>query len=301
MTCHVTLQFVSKTDTGLVRSHNEDAVELAAKDQIAVLADGMGGYNAGEVASGIATMMFRQTLERRLQNINPALRIRGRMLKEMMVEAAVAANQKILQVANEEPQFSGMGTTLVAALFYHEKIVLAHVGDSRAYRYRQGNLKQLTRDHSQLQEQIDAGLVSPEWARFAPNKNLITRALGVAPRIEVDTNHHALENDDIYLLCSDGLSDMLSGEQMMALFEAHAKNISRLCECLVEEANNNGGRDNISVILAKVQMSRVEETATWRARLLAWFSKMRFGNRLRSQSHSAMIHESSGNKFRQNL
>jgi protein phosphatase len=291
MTCHVALQFVAKTDTGLVRSHNEDAVELAAKDRIAVLADGMGGYNAGEVASGIATAMFRQTLEQRLQSINPALRLRGRMLKEMMVEATLAANQKILQRADQEPQFSGMGTTLVAALFYHEKIVLAHVGDSRAYRFRQGKLKQLTRDHSQLQEQIDAGLVSPEWARFAPNKNLITRALGVAPQIEVETDHHGMENDDIYLLCSDGLSDMLSGEQMADLFNANARNIPLLCERLVEEANNNGGRDNISVILVKVQMSRVAETSGWRARLQTWLDRMRADRALRRQPCSDIISE----------
>lgn len=282
MTHHVALQFASKTDTGLVRSHNEDAVEWTAKDKIAVLADGMGGYNAGEVASNIATMMFRQTLEQRLQNINPALRMRGRMLKSLMVEATVAANEKILQVAEQEPQFSGMGTTLVAALFYHEKIVLAHVGDSRAYRFRQGKLKQLTRDHSQLQEQIDAGLVSPEWARFAPNKNLITRALGVAPELEVETSHHNLEDGDIYLLCSDGLSDMLSDDQTISLIDAHAKNMSQLCERLVEEANNNGGRDNISVIVVKVEMIKCRDTENWRSRLLAWLDKKRHHDPLRN-------------------
>lgn len=282
MTHHVALQFASKTDTGLVRSHNEDAVEWSAKEKIAVLADGMGGYNAGEVASGIATMMFRQTLEQRLQNIDPALRMRGRMLKGLMVEATVAANEKILQVAEQEPQFSGMGTTLVAALFYHEKLVLAHVGDSRAYRFRQGKLKQLTRDHSQLQEQIDAGLVSAEWARFAPNKNLITRALGVAPELEVETSQHSLENGDIYLLCSDGLWDMLSAEQTISLIDAHAKNMSELCERLVEAANNNGGRDNISVILTKVEMAKHDPSENWRSRMRAWFDKKVRGNLVRS-------------------
>lgn len=275
MTHHVALQFAFKTDAGLVRSHNEDAVELDEKHRIAVLADGMGGYSAGEVASGIATTIFREALTQHLQQINPALRIRGRMLKQMMAETAVVANEKILQVAREEPQFSGMGTTLVAALFHHEKVVLAHIGDSRAYRFRQGKLKQLTHDHSQLQEQIDAGLVSPEWARFAPNKNLITRALGVAAQIEVATNHHNLENDDIYLLCSDGLSDMLSVEQLTALFNAHGENITQLCECLVDAANNNGGRDNISVVLAKVQMQQTSKLSNWREQLLVWLSKKR--------------------------
>lgn len=268
MTHHVALQFAVKTDTGLVRAHNEDAVEINVEHKIAVLADGMGGYNAGEVASGIATSVFMATLEQRLQQQRRG-RLTGKFLQGLMVEAATLANAQILEAARIQPQFSGMGTTLVAALFHHDRIVLAHIGDSRAYRFRQGSLQQLTRDHSQLQEQIDAGLVSPEWARFAPNKNLITRALGVAPQIDVDVNDYPTENDDIYLLCSDGLSDMLSHEQMIDILKSNYSNLDLSCRTLVEAANNNGGRDNTSVVLAKIESSWVAPTSL-RERFLAW-------------------------------
>lgn len=268
MTHHVALQFAVKTDTGLVRAHNEDAVEINVEHKIAVLADGMGGYNAGEVASGIATSVFVATLEQRLQQQRRG-QLSSKFLQGLMVEAATLANAHILEAARIQPQFSGMGTTLVAALFHHDRIVLAHIGDSRAYRFRQGSLQQLTRDHSQLQEQIDAGLVSPEWARFAPNKNLITRALGVAPQIDVEVNDYPTENDDIYLLCSDGLSDMLSHEQMIDILKSNYSDLDLLCDTLVEAANNNGGRDNISVVLAKVQSSWVVPTSL-RERFLAW-------------------------------
>ncbi|RBA25290.1 Stp1/IreP family PP2C-type Ser/Thr phosphatase [Herminiimonas fonticola] len=273
MTPTLVLQFASKTDTGLVRAHNEDAIEINADYKIAVLADGMGGYNAGEVASGIAANVFTVTLEQRLQQRAEKRRPLGsKFLQGLMSESVSLANTQILEAARQQPQFSGMGTTLVAALFHHDRIVLAHIGDSRAYRFRQGALLQLTRDHSQLQEQIDAGLVSPEWARFAPNKNLITRALGVASSVDVDTDVHLMEPDDIYLLCSDGLSDMLSNEQMIALIKRNYSDLDLLCIALVDAANNNGGRDNISVILIKVQSSHVIKNS-FRTRLTSWFRR----------------------------
>lgn len=269
MTHHVALQFAVKTDTGLVRAHNEDAVEINVDHKVAVLADGMGGYNAGEVASGIAVSIFMATLEQCLQQKKRRGRLTGKFLQGLMVESVTQANAHILEAARMQPQFSGMGTTLVAALFHHDRVALAHIGDSRAYRFRQGSLQQLTRDHSQLQEQIDAGLVSPEWARFAPNKNLITRALGVAPQIDVEVNDYPTENDDIYLLCSDGLSDMLSHEQMIDILKSNYSDLDLLCDTLVEAANNNGGRDNISVVLVKVQSNEVISISL-RERFLAW-------------------------------
>lgn len=258
------LQFAVKTDTGLVRAHNEDAVEVNADYKIAVLADGMGGYNAGEVASGIATSVFTATLELHLQQLKKKRGSQGsKSLQRLMVDAVTQANTYILEAARVQPQFSGMGTTLVAALFHHDRVVLAHIGDSRAYRFRQGALQQLTRDHSQLQEQIDAGLVSPEWARFAPNKNLITRALGVTTQIDVEINDYPSENGDIYLLCSDGLSDMLSNEQMVGILKNNAADLDRLSDSLIEAANNNGGRDNISVILAKIESGKPAPEGFW--------------------------------------
>jgi protein phosphatase len=274
MTHHVALQFAVKTDTGLVRSHNEDAVQVSVDHRAAVLADGMGGYNAGEIASSIATSVFMAELERRLRQLNDR-HAGGRRLQQLMSAAVGAANSEILDAALYEPQYSGMGTTLVAVLFRHDRVVIAHVGDSRCYRFRHGELTLLTRDHSLLQEQIDAGLVSPEWARYAPNKNLITRALGVTPQIDVETNDYQIEEGDLYLLCSDGLSDMLSAEQMGTMLHEHQSELDRLGELFVQEANDNGGRDNISVILARISTvgaAAPRERLSW---LNKWFAKRR--------------------------
>jgi len=270
MTHHVALQFAASTDAGKVRGHNEDAIQLDEAQGIAVLADGMGGYNAGEIASGIAVTAFTASLTQRLEQAQGARRALGsRMLERMLSASVEAANEAILAAAASQPEFSGMGTTLVAALFHAGRIVVAHLGDSRAYRFRQGVLTQLTRDHSQLQEQIDAGLVSPEWARFAPNKNLITRALGVVSKVNVETGVHAIEEGDVYLLCSDGLSDMLSAGQIADLLAQEA-DLDASCAALVDAANDNGGRDNISVILARVGVIDIPEPLTLRDRWLRW-------------------------------
>lgn len=258
MTYHVKLQFAAKTDTGLMRSHNEDSIAIGDAHGIAVLADGMGGYNAGEVASGIATSIFKGSLEQRLQDSGEGGQgNRGKRFQQWMAESIASANAKILEAAQSEPQYRGMGTTMVAALFHHDKVTVAHVGDSRAYRWRQGSLVQLTRDHSQLQEQIDAGLVSPQWARFAPNKNLITRAVGVEEIVDVEISEYPTEAADIYLLCSDGLSDMLSSDEISAVLTETDFDLDLACSALVESANHNGGRDNISVVLAKVQPGKM--------------------------------------------
>jgi protein phosphatase len=269
MTHHVALQFAVKTDTGLVRSHNEDAVQVSGDHSVAVLADGMGGYNAGEIASSIATSVFMAELERQLTHLNDK-HAGGRRLQQLMEAAIGAANNEILDAARNEPQYSGMGTTLVATLFRHDRVVIAHIGDSRCYRFRAGDLTLLTRDHSLLQEQIDAGLVSPEWARYAPNKNLITRALGVAPQIDVETNDFQIEEGDVYLLCSDGLSDMLSSEQMTAMLKNDGTELDKLGDLFVQAANDNGGRDNISVILVRITTAG---TPT-RPDGLNWFRKL---------------------------
>jgi serine/threonine protein phosphatase PrpC len=270
MTHHLALRFAARTDTGKVRVHNEDAIEWSDAGRVAVLADGMGGYNAGEIASSIATTVFKSSLDQSLQEFAWLRRSpSGKQLERLLTEAVEAANEQILAASISQPEFSGMGTTLVAALFHHNKVVLAHIGDSRAYRFRQGVLTQLTRDHSQLQEQIDAGLVSPEWARFAPNKNLITRALGVAVEIDVETNTYLAEAGDIYLLCSDGLSDMLATEQIIELLGQHS-DLESTCEDLVNAANDNGGRDNISVILIRIEALDAKPVPDLYERMRAW-------------------------------
>ncbi|HEY6773816.1 MAG TPA: Stp1/IreP family PP2C-type Ser/Thr phosphatase [Oxalicibacterium sp.] len=289
MTHHVALQFAARTDTGLVRPHNEDAVAVSAGHGIVVLADGMGGYNAGEIASGIATAVVVSELERQLSQMDGKVnRAAGgttsstasgaassRRLRQWMIDAVLAANQEILDTAREEPQYSGMGTTLVAALFRHDRIVLAHLGDSRCYRFRQGELQLLTRDHSLLQEQIDAGLVSPEWARYAPNKNLITRALGVAPQVDVEINDYRIEANDVYLLCSDGLSDMLTDAQLAAMLADPHVTLEHLGDRLVAAANGNGGRDNISAVLVRINAAGVAMARDRWPQWKTWLDKVR--------------------------
>lgn len=251
------LEYASKTDIGRVRSQNEDAIALSPSHGFAVIADGMGGYSAGEVASDIATAVFKASMERGLDQLqDPPLDIftkREEQIQQLMVESVKRANSAVLQAALNEPKYHGMGTTLVAALFHSNRITVAHVGDSRAYRFRQGELVQITRDHSLLQEQIDAGLIAPEWARFVPNKNLVTRAVGVDPEIEVEVQEHPTQAGDIYLLCSDGLSEMLSVQEIRDILLSFGDMLDHACEALVERANVNGGLDNTSAVLIKVQ------------------------------------------------
>lgn len=249
------LEFAAKTDKGLVRAQNEDALALSPRCGFAVLADGMGGYNAGEVASSIACTVVRDTLEECLIQLEQAgfngLPNRGKYLQQLVAESIHCANAAIIDAAQKEPQCRGMGTTLVVALFQAECLVIGHVGDSRVYRWRDGRLEQITRDHSLLQEQIDAGLMEPDLARFSSNKNLVTRAVGVDEGLEVETHEHVVQPGDIYLLCSDGLSDMLASEDITAILAASQGMLDHACEALVHHANSRGGHDNISVILIR--------------------------------------------------
>lgn len=255
----VELEFAAKTDTGLVRPHNEDAITINPQAGFAVLADGMGGYSAGEVASGIAITVTSQLLEEGLSLFQPEQAEprppQSREVHQILDEAIHHANEAILAAAAAEPQYQGMGTTIVAAVLHHDKITVAHVGDSRAYRFRNGELIQITRDHSLLQEQIDAGIISPEWAPYAQNRNLVTRALGVAPVVEVEIRHYSTEPGDIYLLCSDGMSDMLLAEEIGEMLVQHQSNLEETSNALVQRSNDNGGRDNISVILIRTGSS----------------------------------------------
>jgi len=255
------LEFAEKSDTGLLRSQNEDSVAVSPAFGFAVLADGMGGYSAGEVASSTATAVLKESLEQGLATLPRqfAFRLhRASLLRQLLVEAIHRANIAILDAARAEPAYAGMGTTLVVALFHRDTVTIAHVGDSRAYRFRHGELQQLTRDHSLLQEQIDAGLLTQEAARFSENRNLVTRAVGIETEMEVEIHDHAIEPGDIYLLCSDGLSDMLEPEEISCLITP-CSSLPQVCEALVQKANDNGGRDNVSVVLIGIQAAGKRE------------------------------------------
>ncbi|URI10373.1 Stp1/IreP family PP2C-type Ser/Thr phosphatase [Aquincola tertiaricarbonis] len=254
------LEFFSAIDTGRARSNNEDAVALDERAGLAVLADGMGGYNAGEVASGMLTSFIQAEL--------------GRWLHEASAQASDAdvrramdicvdnANRAIFNAANANPQYAGMGTTLVLSVFREQRALLGHVGDSRAYRLRAGRLAQLTRDHSLLQEQLDAGLITPEQAAYSANKNLVTRAVGVEDTVLLETHLHATEPGDLYLMCSDGLSDMVPDNRIAQVLLSH-ESLEAAGRGLIDAANEAGGKDNIAVILVRVQDSAAGAARPW--------------------------------------
>lgn len=242
-------KFCALTDTGRARDNNEDSVAIDTDTRVAVLADGMGGYNAGEVASGMATAFLKSELSRWLTDAGDAARAKDvRRAMELCVEKA---NISILGAANTNPQYAGMGTTLVLGIFRDDGLVLGHIGDSRCYRLRAGKLEQITRDHSLLQEQIDAGLVTPEQAEHSTIRNLVTRALGVEENVLLEVSEYAVEAGDLYLMCSDGLSDMVNDAAIAKIVTVEA-GLEHKAQMLVDAANDNGGRDNISVLMVEV-------------------------------------------------
>jgi len=241
--------FFSQTDPGRSRSNNEDAVAFDELTHLGVLADGMGGYNAGEVASGMATEFIKAELSAWLSDAGAqADKLQMRQAIEMSVDNANAA---IFDAANTNAHYSGMGTTLVVGVFHGDRLLLGHIGDSRCYRLRGDTLTQITRDHSLLQEQLDAGLLTPEEAALSPHRNLVTRALGVEEGVILELNEHLLEPEDIYLMCSDGLSDMMNDAQIADTLRQREA-LSVMANHLIARANDNGGRDNIAVLLTQV-------------------------------------------------
>jgi len=268
------LEIVSLTDPGLVRSHNEDSVACEPDCGLVVLADGMGGYNAGEVASGIAVSVIATEIKHRLLKTEPVQidEATGEELGVSLLRQYIQkANLSIFQAAQSQPQYSGMGTTIVTGLFYDNRVSVGHVGDSRMYRLRGESLESITRDHSWLQEQIDSGLISPEEARLSKNKNLVTRAVGIAEEVEEEVHLHDVMVGDIYLLCSDGLNDMVTDEDIQSVLYAMQGNLSLAAEQLVQMAKDNGGRDNVSVILVKVKEGYAIPRG-WKAKLFKLFA-----------------------------
>jgi len=243
------LEFINISDNGRKRPHNEDSAVTDARIGLAVVADGMGGYKAGEVASAIAGMLVLTRVREGLAHLNsgdPAAAA-GQLLSDSIAEA----NALIFRTAQEEAQCQGMGTTVVSTLFHDNRIVIAHVGDSRIYRFKNNKLTQLTVDHSLMQELIDRGFYTPEEAAENTPKNLVTRALGIEQSVQVDVRHEAAEPGDVYLLCSDGLNDMVDDEEIRLTLSKYSANLVSAAHELVRLANANGGKDNISVVLAR--------------------------------------------------
>src|SRR5438093_5281015 len=249
-----TLEIATCTDPGMVRSHNEDSIAADPANGLVVLADGMGGYNAGEVASGMATTVIVTEMRQILANARPYeidqknnQEIAARLLREQVLKA----NSSIYQAAQSQPQYAGMRTTLVVTLFYDNHALVAHLSDARLYHLRDSKFRQVTSDHSLLQEQIDSGLITPEQAKNAQHKNLVTKALGIDPSVEPEMHEYPTRPGDIYLLCSDGLCDMVDDEDISMTLQALGGNLKLAAQQLVQMANDNGGRANVSVILVR--------------------------------------------------
>lgn len=260
------------TDAGRVRNNNEDAIAESSDLGLLVLADGMGGYNAGEIASGIATSTVLATAQREWKDLEHGVidAETGYSVEALMLKRAVeTAHAAIFAASQSQPQCAGMGTTVVACLLHQDLLSIAYVGDSRLYRFREGQLTQITRDHSLLEELIARGHYTREEAMNLVRKNIVTRALGVEDVITVDLIEDTLEVGDILLLCSDGLNDMVSDAVIASTIGKHTANVERAAKELVRLALENGGKDNVSVALARVDASLMR-SRRWYERIMEW-------------------------------
>lgn len=267
------LEIASATDAGSIRTHNEDNLAADRELGLLVLADGMGGYKAGDVASSIATGLVFDYLKPFLLDKDASSESYGRESAETqaITDAITKTNLAIFKTAQTNTKYSGMGTTLVLMLLRQNRALIAHVGDSRLYRLRQGRLELLTQDHSLLQEQVELGLISSEHARVSHNRNLVSRALGVHEKIEADIAEHAVHANDVYLLCSDGLNDMVDDADIELALKELQVNLPLAANQLIQMAIDNGGHDNVSVLIAKVLPQR----NGWRAHCSRLVEKFR--------------------------
>ena len=225
------------SDVGRARQGNEDS--FLERSPLFAVADGMGGARAGEVASGIAVGTFD---EEPRPDASP---------EERLAAVATAANERIYSLAQEDASYAGMGTTFTAVLVTGNEIAIGHVGDSRLYRYRDGELERLTDDHSLVEEFVRQGKLTPEEAEVHPQRSIITRALGPEPSVEVDTFTYPARAGDVYLACSDGLTGMISEKDVAQILSVH-ENLADAAKALIDAANANGGRDNITVVLFRL-------------------------------------------------
>ena len=242
------------TDLGRHRKRNEDAIDWDHKLGLAMVADGMGGMQGGDVASVTALRSIKNDLRRAFaETKRHGERAQSREVRgSLVVELVRRANQAVRQSAVRDPRLNGMGTTLVMCLLGRDYLTVAHVGDSRLYRMRERKLQRLTEDHTMVQELVDRGDMDAREAAQSRNRNVITRALGVNPDVTVDVAHHDVAPGDLYMLCSDGLTGMASDTDISAVLDCSADSLETTAKRAVELANARGGRDNVSVILLKV-------------------------------------------------
>jgi serine/threonine protein phosphatase PrpC len=243
-----------QTDVGSVRDHNEDAIGYKDNIALAVLADGMGGHRGGEMASAITVSTILDVISKKSKKTNAAETDEetGYSKKSLLIhEAVTQANKNVHDSSEANAQYRGMGTTVVVVLFYDNRFTVAHVGDSRLYRLRYGELEQITRDHSLSQELVDRGFYTSEQAKDSLNKNLVTRAVGIDNNVQIDMQEGIAMIDDIYLLCSDGVNDMIDDDLIKSVLNENSNDLEKAASEIIHLSNEHGGKDNISVLLAK--------------------------------------------------
>ena len=243
------------SDVGVIRSHNEDCFDIDPENQVFVVADGMGGHSHGEIASRIAVDSIRDFVTRTADadatlpfELDPTLGRHGNRIRA----AIRVAHDRVLKAIRQDASLHGMGTTVVGVLVDGESAAVANVGDSRAYRLRDSKLELLTHDHTWVNEQVMAGFLSEEQARSHPLKNVVTRALGGETDVEIDVREWPLQLGDLFLLCSDGLTTMLTDDEILARVRTPGR-LEEICSRLVRDANARGGYDNVSVVLIRAE------------------------------------------------
>jgi protein phosphatase len=250
------LSFAGKTDVGRKRKNNEDAFGYNKSIGLFLLADGMGGHLSGEVASKIAVDTILENLNSNLKRDDKKrIGVHKKAISpkaNKLVSSIKFSNQIIYKTSQEKPEYHGMGTTLVSLLFLERTVILAYVGDSRIYLIRNSNIEQLSKDHSLVQEQLQRGIITKSEAETSEYKNIITRALGAESTVEVDTDEILVTKGDLFLLCSDGLTDLVNNEEILNIIN-NEKDLNVACNNLTDLANNYGGKDNITVVLVKVE------------------------------------------------
>ena len=249
------------TDTGLLRTHNEDCFDIDDGHQVYIVADGMGGHNHGEVASRVSVDSIREFISQSVDHdgtlpigYDASLQAHSNRLKRSIH----VAHDQVLAAIREDGTLLGMGTTIVGAMLESQVMAIAHVGDSRGYRLREGHLELLTQDHTWVNEQVVAGYLSEEQAKSHPLKNVVTRALGGDSEIVVDVMETDVRPGDLFLLCSDGLTTMLSDQEIHDRITAPGETLAEICHSMVQDANARGGFDNVTVVLLRVYDPAVE-------------------------------------------
>lgn len=264
------ISIVGITDVGQVRKGNEDAIAQDDTLGLAILADGMGGHVGGEIASSMAVDTILEMVRDNIENNAPGVESEFSDESLCVQQAVEYANHLVYSTQESQPEYRGMGTTIVVALFYNNQVSIAHIGDSRCYLYRNQALEQLTKDHSLLQELIDRGFYTPEEAKNSSNKNLVTRALGIEASSTPDIQENIVIAGDIFLLCSDGLTDLVDDEFILLTLERFSDNLEVAAKQLISRANHNGGKDNISVMLCYINKDFSIKTS-WFHKLVNWF------------------------------